>query len=92
MAQSGSVTLSGIDDEGFAIAAEFKAKHSNEFQFNPTQMQSIILVGPQPNRPAKMGYNNMIFSWGSPDGLKLVIELLEKIRHHQEGGAVEKRA
>lgn len=83
----GSITLNGIDDEILAIAFKFKAEHEGLFSFNPQQMQpSQIPQGT--NRPAKQGYNNMIFIWNSNDGLKKVIELLEKIHQHQHTPAV----
>jgi hypothetical protein len=79
---AGSVTLNGIDDEILAIAFKFKAEHEALFQFNPQQMQPVQIPA-KPGKPPKQGYNNMTFSWNSNDGLKKVIELLQKIDHHE---------
>lgn len=78
---TGLVTLNGVDDEILAIAFKFKAEHEGKFEFNPQQM-AIAPTMIAPGRAGKMGYNGMTFNWNDPAGLKLVIELLQKIEHH----------
>lgn len=78
---AGSVTLNGVDDEILAMAFKFKAEHEGLFSFNPQQMQPTP-IQPKAGKP-RQGYNNMTFIWNSNEGLKKVIELLQKIDHHE---------
>jgi hypothetical protein len=48
-------------------------------------MQTIQI--PSKAGKPRQGYNNMIFIWNSNDGLKKVIELLQKIDHHENKSA-----
>ncbi len=78
---TGSITLNGIDDAILALAVKFKSEHEGKFGFNPQQMAPGQIPQGQ-HKPAKPGYNGMTFNWNDPAGLKLVIELLQKIEHH----------
>lgn len=78
---SGSVTLNGIDDEILAIVFKFKSEREGLFNFNPQQMQQVTIPA-SPGKPGRPGYNGMTFIWNNPNGLKNVIDLLQKIEHH----------
>ena len=80
---TGSVTLNGINDAELALAIKFKADHEGVFGFNPSQMQNAQL----PGNPSRPGYNNMVFTWTNVQGLKKVIELLQKLEHHKSAPA-----
>jgi hypothetical protein len=82
---TGQVTLNGVDDEILAISFKFKADHEGSFGFNPQQMQPVNIAPAQHGKPAKAGYNGMTFVWNTKEGLKLVIELLQKLEHHYSG-------
>ena len=88
---SGSVTLNGVDDEILAISFKFKAEHEGLFQFNLQQMQPAVITQ-GPHKPGKPGYNGMTFSWNNPNGLKLVIALLQKIETHHANPSAPQQA
>jgi hypothetical protein len=76
---TGQVTLNGIDDSTLALAFKFKAESEGIFSFNPAEMQA---AGVKQGKQGVQIYNAMTFRWMSPEGLKAVIELLQKIEHH----------
>lgn len=81
---TGSVTLNQITDKELVIVFEHKAAHGNLFSFNPQTMSPGTIPAPGPGA-ATPCYNNLIFGWQQPAGLKAVIELLQKIEHHRAG-------
>jgi hypothetical protein len=80
----GSVTLNSLDDREMAVVFEFKARHEGIFGFDPKQMNTVNIGG----NPPKIAYNNVILSWNKLEGLKLLVELIEKLQRP----VVERRA
>lgn len=81
---SGYVTLNSLDDREMAVVFEFKARHEGVFSFDPKQMNSVNIAGAG-NKP-KIAYNNIILSWHTIEGLKLVIQLVERLQQPQSAG------
>jgi hypothetical protein len=81
---SGSVTLNGVDDEVLALVFKFKVNHVGRFSFNPQSM-SLAPVSASQGKNAEQRYNGMTFAWDTVDGLKLVIDLLQRVEHYQSG-------
>ena len=76
---NGTITLNGITDNDLAKIWEFKAKHENEFTFQPNIMQQAQMPG-----GGEPFYNNVHFSWSNEAGLLLVHEVLGYLLKKEE--------
>lgn len=85
---TGSVTLNGLDDGDLVLLFEHKAKHEGVFTFNPQVMKSQQQPKVQGRPETKTVYDNVTLAWAKPDGLKAVIELLERFHHRRNPAAV----
>ena len=87
--KSGSITINGISDSEFIKILEVKSKHEQVLIFNPQQMQAIVeqrqaMPGQQPQQK-QIGYNNVILTWSTNQGLIAVLEILRALTgHHHE--------
>lgn len=80
--QSGSLTLNGASDHDLIEVLKAKEGHEDIFQFNPQQMST---QGVNEAGRTVFKYNNLELSWSRPEGLKIILDVLQRLLESPAG-------